>query len=340
MKAAVIQKHGDAGVLEFLDWPDPQPGPGEVLVRVRACALNRRDIWVRRGLREKRLPHILGTDVAGEVAALGPGVRGVAIGAKVLLYPVLTCGHCAFCLSGDDNACSEIKVLGGAVDGGYAELIAVPERNVFPLPAGLTFSEAASLPVAFLTAWHMLVTRCRVRPGEVVLVVGGASGIGSAAIQIAKLHGATVIATTGTDDKRQRCRDLGADHIVDHYKESIAEEVRRLTDDRGADVVFEHVGRATWPESLNALARKGRLAICGQTTGNEVTLDLMKFFAQNQTIHGTFIGTGSEFFELLRLVAAWRLRPVVDHVFPLAEAAQAHRRMEQGEHFGKIILAV
>lgn len=340
MKAAVIQKHGDAGVLEFLDWPEPEPGPGEVLVRVRACALNRRDIWVRRGLREKRLPHILGTDIAGEVAALGPGVQGLTVGAKVLLYPVLTCGRCAFCLSGEENACSELKVLGGAVDGGYAELITVPEKNVFALPAGLTFTEAASIPVAFLTAWHMLVTRCRVRPGEAVLVVGGASGIGTAAIQIARLFGATVIATAGSDDKRQRCRDLGADHTVDHYKQPVAEEVRRLTENRGADVVFEHVGPATWTESLRALARKGRLAICGQTTGNEVTLDLMGFFSQNQTIHGTFIGTGSEFFELLRLVSAGRLRPVVDHVFPLAEAAKAHRRMEEGEHVGKIVLSV
>lgn len=340
MKAAVIQKHGDAGVLEFLDWPEPEPGPGEVLVRVRACALNRRDIWARRGLREKRLPHILGTDIAGEVAALGPGVQGLTVGAKVLLYPVLTCGCCAFCLSGEENACSELKVLGGAVDGGYAELITVPEKNVFALPAGLTFTEAASIPVAFLTAWHMLVTRCRVRPGEVVLVVGGASGIGTAAIQIARLFGATVIATAGSDDKRQRCRDLGADHTVDHYKQPVAEEVRRLTENRGADVVFEHVGPATWTESLRALARKGRLAICGQTTGNEVTLDLMGFFSQNQTIHGTFIGTGSEFFELLRLVSAGRLRPVVDHVFPLAEAAKAHRRMEEGEHVGKIVLSV
>jgi len=340
MKAAVIQKHGDAGVLEFLDWPEPQPGPGDVLVRVRACALNRRDIWVRRGLREKRLPHILGTDIAGEVAALGPGVQGLTVGAKVLLYPVLTCGCCAFCLSGEENACSELKVLGGAVDGGYAELITVPEKNVFALPAGLTFTEAASIPVAFLTAWHMLVTRCRVRPGEVVLIVGGASGIGTAAIQIARLFGATVIATAGSDDKRQRCRDLGADHTLDHYKQPFAEEVRRLTENRGADVVFEHVGPATWTESLRALARKGRLAICGQTTGNEVTLDLMGFFSQNQTIHGTFIGTGSEFFELLRLVSAGRLRPVVDHVFPLAEAAKAHRRMEEGEHVGKIVLSV
>lgn len=340
MKATVIRKHGDADVLEYVDWPEPQPAPGEVLVRVRACALNRRDVWVRRGLRDKRLPNILGTDVAGEVAALGPGVRGLTAGEKVLLYPVLTCGRCAFCRGGGENSCVEIQVLGAAADGGYAELMVVPAGNVFAMPRAVTFTEAASIPVAFLTAWHMLVTRCQVRPGEAVLVMGGSSGIGSAAIQVAKLFGATVIATAGSDDKRQRCRDLGADVALDHYKQAVGEEVKRITDGRGADVIFEHVGRATWEESLTALARSGRLAVCGQTTGSEVTLDLMRFFAQNQTIHGTFVGTRTEFSELLRLVSAGRLRPVVDHVFSLADAAQAHRRMEQGGHFGKIVLAV
>lgn len=340
MKAAVIERHGEPDVIQHRDWPDPNPGPGEVLVRVRACALNHRDIWVRRGLREKRLPHILGTDIAGEVAALGPGASGLAIGSKVVLLPTLSCGRCEFCGIGAENSCPEIKVLGGAVDGGYAELIAVPARNVFSMPETLTFVEAAAIPVAFLTAWHMLVTRGGIRPGETVLVVGASSGIGSAAIQIAKLHGARVLATAGTTDKRQHCRDLGADETIDHYTQPISEEVRRLTDGRGADLVFEHVGPATWVESLKSLARRGRLLICGQTTGNEVTLPLIQFFAQNQTIHGIFIGTSGEFFEILRLVRAGRLRPVVDRVFPLSETAEAHRRMERGEHFGKIILSV
>lgn len=340
MKAAVIEAYGEADVIKYRAWPDPKPESGEVLVRVRACALNHRDIWVRRGLREKRLPLILGTDIAGEIAGLGPGASGPAIGSKVVLLPTLTCGRCEFCQAGADNACPEIKVLGGAVDGGYAELIAIPARNVFPMPETLTFIEAAAIPVAFLTAWHMLVTRGGIKPGETVLVVGASSGIGTAAIQIAKFHGARVLATAGTADKRKRCLDLGADETIDYRTQSISQEVRRLTHGRGADLVFEHVGPATWAESLKSLARRGRLLICGQTTGNEVTLPLIQFFAQNQTIHGTFIGTAGEFVEILRLVAAGKLRPVVDHVFPLSEAPEAHRRMEQGEHFGKIVLSV
>jgi len=340
VKAAVIERHGEPDVIRYGEWSEPRPGPGEVLVRVRACALNHRDIWVRRGLREKRLPLILGTDIAGEVAGLGPGTAGPAIGAKVVLLPTLTCGQCEFCRVGAENACPEIRVLGGAVDGGYAELIPVPARNVFAMPEGLTFVEAAAMPVAFLTAWDMLVTRGGVRPGETVLVVGASSGIGSAAIQIAKLHGARVLATAGTDDKRQRCDDLGADATIDHYAQRISDEVRRLTDGRGADLVFEHVGPATWAESLKSLARRGRLVVCGRTTGNEVTLPLIQFFAQNQTIHGTFIGTAGEFAEVLRHVGAGRLRSVPDKVYPLSEAAEAHRRMERGEHFGKIVLSV
>jgi len=263
-----------------------------------------------------------------------------ALASKVVLLPTLTCGRCEFCRAAADNSCPEIKVLGGAVDGGYAELIAVPARNVFPMPEGVTFIEAAALPVAFLTAWHMLVTRGGIRPGETVLVVGGSSGIGSAAIEIAKLHGARVLATAGTAEKRKRCVDLGADETIAHYTQSVSQEVRRLTDGRGADLVFEHVGPATWAESLKSLARRGRLVICGQTTGNEVSLHLIQLFAQNQTIHGTFIGTAGEFVEVLRHVGAGRLRPVVDKVFALPEAAEAHRRMERGEHFGKIVLSV
>ena len=338
MRAAVIERHGGPEVIELREWPDPRPAPGEILVRVRACALNRRDIWVRRGLREQRLPHILGTDVAGEVAS-SPGARSdLAVGTRVVLKPTLTCDRCEFCAAGRDNACVAIRMLGGAVDGGYAELISVPRVNVFPIPAPLSFVEAAAVPVVFLTAWHMLVTRATLRPGETVLVVAGASGVGSAAIQVARVHGARVFATAGSVAKRERARALGAEHAIDHHKESIADEVRRLTGGRGADVVVDHVGAATWAESLRALARGGRFVVCGNTTGNDVVLPLLQFYGQNQTLYGAYIGTAGEFGALLRAFATGLFKPVIDAVLPLTAATEAHRKLEQGDHFGKIVL--
>ncbi|PYM06390.1 MAG: alcohol dehydrogenase [Candidatus Rokuibacteriota bacterium] len=339
MKAAAIERHGGPEVIEVRDYPDPRPAPGEVLVRVRACALNHRDVWVRRGMREQRLPHILGSDIAGEVASVPGGRDRLAVGTRVVLKPTLTCGRCEFCKAGQDNACVAIRLLGGAVDGGYAELIAVPRANVFPIPRNLSFVEAAAIPVVFLTAWHMLVTRADLRPGETVLVVGGASGVGSAAIQVALVRGARVLATAGSEAKRKRALELGAEHAIDHHADSISSEARRLSGGRGADVVVDHVGAATWGESLRSLARRGRFVVCGSTTGDDVTLPLRQFFGQNQTIHGAFIGTAGEFGALLRVFAAGRFRPVLDAVLPLAQAADAHRKLEQGDHFGKIVLA-
>lgn len=336
----MIERHGGPEVIELREVPDPKPGNGEILVRVRACALNHRDVWVRRGMREPRLPHILGSDIAGEVAWTPPGRESFAVGTRVVLKPTLTCGACEFCRGGHDNACVAIRVLGGAVDGGYAELISVARANVYPMPPGLSFAEAAAIPVAFLTAWHMLVTRAALQPGESVLVVGAASGVGSAAIQVARALGARVLATAGTEAKRRRARELGAEHVVDHHRERIADEVRRLTGGRGADVVLDHVGAVTWTESLGSLARRGRFVVCGNTTGNDVTLPLIQFYAQSQTIHGAFIGTAGEFGALLRVFATGRFRPVVDCVLPLARAADAHRRLEEGDHFGKIVLTV
>jgi NADPH:quinone reductase-like Zn-dependent oxidoreductase len=338
VKAAVIERHGGPEVIEVREWPDPKPGPGEIVVRVRACALNHRDIWVRRGLRDTRLPHILGSDVSGEVVS-SPGGRGdLAVGTRVVLKPTLACGRCEFCAAGRDNACVALRILGGAVDGGYAELISVPRANAFPLPPPLSFVEAAAVPVVFLTAWHMLVTRAVLRPGETVLVVGGAGGVGSAAIQVARAHGARVFATAGSAPKRERARGLGAEQVIDHHETSIAGEVRRLTDGRGVDVVFDHVGAATWAESLGALARGGRLVVCGNTTGNDVVLPLLEFYRQNQTIHGASVGTAGEFGAVLRAFATRLFRPVVDAVLPLSAAAEAHRKLERGDHFGKIVL--
>jgi NADPH:quinone reductase-like Zn-dependent oxidoreductase len=268
MKAVRFHEHGGPDVLRFEDAPDPDPAPGEALVRVRACALNHLDIWERRGLPRVAIPmpHISGSDVAGDVvSAAAPDVPG---GQRVMLQPGISCGRCAACLSGRDNECDRYEVLGYRNHpGGYAELVKVPVQNLIPIPDRIGYVQAAAFPLTFLTAWHMLITRARLQRGEDVLVLAAGSGVGQAAIQIASTHGARVFATAGSDDKLARARALGAAAVIHHHKQDIAEEIKRLTNRRGVDVVIEHVGQATWPKSVRSLARGGRLVTCGATTG-------------------------------------------------------------------------
>jgi NADPH:quinone reductase-like Zn-dependent oxidoreductase len=338
VRAARFHVHGGPEVLAVESVPDPTPGPGQVLVRVRACALNHLDLWQRRGLDRVviPLPHISGADVAGEVVA-APGGE-VAPGARVLLQPGLSCGRCAACLDGRDNECRRYDVLGYQSDGGYAELVVVPAANVVPIPDGIPFASAAAFPLTFLTAWHMLVTRARVRPGETVLVVAGASGVGQAAVQIARLHGARVIATAGSAAKIERVRGLGADHVVHHHDEDVPAVVRGLTGKRGVDVVVEHVGQATWDRSVRALAPGGRLVICGNTTGWQAAVDLRFLFSRQLSLLGSYMGTKGELLAALPFFLAGRLTPLVDAVLPLDAAAEAHRRLERGDVAGKLVL--
>jgi NADPH:quinone reductase-like Zn-dependent oxidoreductase len=261
-------------------------------------------------------------------------------GDKVVLAPGVSCGQCAACAAGKDNECHKYTPLGYGRNGGCAEYVVAPEMNVLPMPAGLSFEEAAAVPLVFLTAWHMLVARARLQPGEEVLILGAGSGVGSAAIQIAKLTGARVIATAGSSAKLDKARELGADELINHAQQKISEEVRSLTGKRGVDVVFEHVGTATWEQSILSLAIGGRLVTCGATTGFAAQLDLRYLFARQLSLLGSYMGSRAELYTVLKLVGEKRLHPVIDRVFPLAEAAQAHRRMEQREQFGKIVLAV
>jgi NADPH:quinone reductase-like Zn-dependent oxidoreductase len=342
MKAVVIPKHGGPEVLQYTEVPAPQPGPTEVRVAVRACALNHLDLWVRRGLpgAQLALPLIPGSDIAGEVAEAGARVTRVHSGDKVVLAPGVSCGQCAACAAGHDNQCRKYTMLGYGFPGGCAEFVVVPEANVLPMPAGLSFEEAAAVPLVFLTAWHMLIARAQLQPGEEVLVLGAGSGVGSAAIQIAKLTGARVIATAGSRAKLDQARQLGADEVIHHGEQKIADEVKRLTGKRGVDVVFEHVGTATWEQSVLSLATGGRLVTCGATTGFAAQLDLRYLFVRQLTLLGSYMGSRGELYTVLKLVGEKRLRPVVDRVFPLAEAAKAHERLEQREQFGKIVLRV
>ena len=336
MKAIRFHAHGEVDVLRYEEVPDPEPQPGEVLVRVRGCALNHLDLFQRRGIPGITLPHVPGSDIAGEIVR--STVPSVDEGQRVMLQPGLSCGRCRACLSGNDNLCSSYDILGYRSEGGYAELVTAPAGNVIPLPDGVGFREAAAFPLTFLTAWHMLIARAMLRAGETVLVLAAGSGVGQAAIQVACLHGARVIATAGSEVKLARARELGAHEVINHYTQDIVEEVRRLTDRRGVDVVCEHVGEATWAAALKCLQRGGRLVTCGATTGPHVSIDLRHLFMKELSFLGSHMGTKGELLRASALFFEGRLRPVVDQVFPLEAAAEAQKRLERKEHFGKIVL--
>ncbi len=344
MRAALFRRHGGPEVLEIGDVPTPTPGPGEVQVRVSAVALNHIDLWLRRGLPSLKiaLPHISGGDVCGVVSALGAGVRGVAEGRRVVLNPGLSCGRCRACLDGRDNFCPDYQLLGEHNWGGQAEFVVVPAANLVPVPtgaAGISDAALASVPIAFITAWQMLIDRAQIRQGETVLVLAGGSGVGSAAIQIAKLYGARVIATASTAEKRAAAKALGADEAIEGG-ESLVAEVKRLTDRRGADIVVEHVGAATFPQSVVACARGGRIVTCGATAGFEPVLNLRYIFWRQLSILGSTLASKSRLFDVMDLVAAGRLKPVVDRVLPLADVATGHALLESRAVFGKIVLTL
>ncbi|GBC82379.1 Alcohol dehydrogenase [bacterium HR10] len=341
MKAVRFHEHGGVEVLRYEDVPEPKIGPTEVLVRVRACALNHLDLWLRRGLpgRSIPLPRIVGSDIAGEVAEVGSAVTRVKVGERVLISPGLSCGQCPACLNGRDNLCREYEVIGSSrSDGGYAEYVKVPEVNAVPIPDHISFEEAAAFPLVFLTAWHMLVTRAGVRPGETVLVIAAGSGVGMAAIQIAKLFGARVLATAGTDAKLQKAKELGADEVINHSTQDLLQEVKRLTDRQGVDIVIEHVGTAVFEKCILSLTPGGRLVTCGVTSGYETRLDIRYLFSRQLSLLGSFMGSKGELLEAFTFFVQGRLKPVIDRTFPLKEAAAAQRLMEERAHFGKIVL--
>jgi NADPH:quinone reductase-like Zn-dependent oxidoreductase len=338
MKAVRIHQFGGPEVLTYEDVPDPLLRTNEVLVRVRACSLNHLDVWVRKGLPGVKLPHILGSDVAGEVVEAGEYISGFKAGQRVLLAPMHYCGHCTQCVAGVQNQCRQFTALGNAVDGGNCELIAVPAANVIPIPDWLDFNQAASVPLVFLTAWHMLVGRAGIRPGQTVLVLGASSGVGIAAIQIAKLFHCRVITTAGDEAKLAKGRELGADYGINHYKQKISEEVRKITNKEGVDIVVEHVGAATWDESVKSLKSGGTLVTCGATTGPNVGIDLRHLFARQLTLLGSYMGTMGDLHEVLKHVFAGRLKPVVDRTFLLSELRAAHEYLEKSQMFGKIVV--
>jgi NADPH:quinone reductase-like Zn-dependent oxidoreductase len=340
MKAVRFHSHGGPEVLQYEDAPDPVARPGHVVVRVAACALNRLDLFQRNGLERVQipLPHISGADVAGTIDEAGEGVQDLSVGQRVMLQPGLSCGACAKCLSAMDHQCARYDVLGYQSEGGYAERVAVPAANVIALPDHIDFVKAAAFPLTFLTAWHMLFAGARLTSADTVLVVAAGSGVGQAAVQIAKSRRARVIATARGVEKCAQAVTLGADDVIDSTREDVVKRVRELTGGLGANIVIEHVGVATWGASVRSLARGGRLVTCGATTGFEATLDLRHLFARQLSFVGSYMGTKAELLRASEGFFAGLYAPVVDSTFPLREAAAAQRRLETGSQFGKIVL--
>lgn len=338
MKAIVIQEHGGLEKLRFEEIPTPEISESEVLVRVKACALNHLDIWIRRGIPGLPPPHIPGADVAGIIEKIGAAVKDIKAGERVVLNPNLTCGRCEYCQMGEDSLCVNFGILGEHAPGGYAEFVKIPAQNVLKLPDHISFDEAAAVPLVFMTAWRMVVTRAKVRPGEDVLVLAAGSGVGSAAVQIAKLCGARVFAAAGSEEKLQKAKELGADIHINYAKAEFDKEIWRLTHKRGVDVIIESIGQATWQKSLKALARNGRLVTCGATTGPIGETDIRTVFWKQLQILGSTMGTRRELHDVLKLVWAGKLRPVIAQTFPLQEAAKAQEMLEKREQFGKLLL--
>ncbi len=342
MRAVQLLGRGIAEPVAVREVPVPEAGDGEVLVRVRAAALNRVDIYMRdsgAGITHA-LPQIMGVDGAGTVEACGPGVSGVAAGDAVVIYPGLTCGACEFCRNGEPVLCTRIRILGEQTDGTLAERIAVPAGNLFPVPAGLSFAEAATLPTAYLTAWRMVVTKARVTAGDSVLIFGVGGGVSLAALQICRLLGARTIVTSGSDDKLERARALGADVAVNHRTADVVAAVMAATGKRGVDVVVDNVGQATWGWGMRSVVRGGRIVCCGATSGAHPSADLQRLFIRQIQVIGSTLGNPAELAELLAFVAERGLRPVVDRVFPLEETAAALDYLDAGQHFGKVVVRI
>jgi NADPH:quinone reductase-like Zn-dependent oxidoreductase len=343
MLAVTIRAHGGPEQILIDDVPRPAaPGPRDVVVALKATALNHLDLFVLQGLPgvPPAFPHVMGADGAGVVEAVGADVSAVRPGDRVVLNPGVSCGDCEYCRAGEHSLCTTFRLLGEHLPGTFAEAIRVPEANVEVIPAHVSWAEAAAFPLTFLTAWRMVVTRAAVRPGETVLIWGIGGGVALAALAIAKQRGARVIATSSSDAKLERARALGADHTVNHAAVDVVRAVRDLTARRGADVVIETAGEATWDRSLRALARGGRLVTCGATTGPTVGLDVRRLFWNQYSVLGSTMGNRAEFREVVGLLAGGALRPVVDAVMPVREARAAFERMASGHQFGKLVLDI
>jgi NADPH:quinone reductase-like Zn-dependent oxidoreductase len=339
VKAIAINEHGGIDKLTYQDIEDPKPSKDEVLVNVKASGVNHLDIWVRQGLAGKALqfPHILGCDIAGEIASKNKDFR---IGSRVMVYPGLSCGKCFYCKGGKENLCRKFSIIGGFSDvqGGYAEYVKVPLRNIVSIPSWFSFEEAACLGVSYLTSWNMLKST-NVSKGMTLLVYGAGSGVGSATIQLARAKGVKVITTVGDDRKVSMAKKIGANHVINRVEHDIVTEIMNITSE-GVDAVIDHVGASTWMTSLKSLKLGGRMVVCGATTGETANIEIRTVYNKQATIIGAYLGTKKELVEMMRFMQAKKIKPVIDSKFKLRDAAKAQSRMEKSEHFGKIILQI
>ncbi len=342
MRAIVFQEHGGPDVLTGVHRPDPVAAPGQVVVALEMAALNRLDLAIRKGLPGIKVarPHVLGSEGYGRVAALGDGVRHLAVGDPVVVTPGSSCLTCEACARGEDSLCRDYRMIGYQSPGCYAELVAAPATSVFPADDRLAPAEWAALPLVYLTAWRMLMSRARLAPGETVLVQAAGSGVGMAAIQIARLLQARVLATAGSAVKLEKARAIGAHEVIDYTTQDVAAEVKRLTGNRGVDVVIEHTGAATWPGSLGSLRRGGRLVTCGATDATPMAFDLRHLFVKQFELLGSYMGGRHELMEMMKLVGPGKLKPVIDTIFPLADAALSHHHLDSRAQFGKVVLSI
>ena len=345
MKAVYITEHGGTEVLKYGDLPEPIIGPTDIKVRVKACSINRVDAFTRAGIKGTRLrladPHILGGDVAGDVVEAGEAVTRLKAGDRVVVLPRVTCGQCQFCISADDELCTRPRQLGTTMNGGYAEYVGVPAVNAVKIPDTMAYDEASALPTVFVPVWNMLLRRARLQSWETVLVLSASSGVGSAAIQVAKnVLGATVIATTSTQEKALKARSLGADEVIVYTEEDIAEKSMAATDHRGVNVVVDHVGSDFWEMAMASMAPGGRYGICGVTTGYRADLHMGLLFVRSQTVFGVYMGRKEDFRQVVDSASKGLIRGVVDQTFPLADAADAHQALEDRNFFGKLVITV
>lgn len=340
MKAVVFHEHGGPGVLRYEDTPDPSPGRGEVLIEVKATSINHVDIFLRRGMPGVKvpMPKIAGSDASGIIRELGADVSGLKSGQRVTINPGISCGRCEFCAAGFSSQCVSYAMVGEHTDGAYAQLVKVPVHIVLPIPDSISFEEAAAAPLVFLTAWSMMVSKGNIRPGDDVLILGAGAGVGTAAIQIAKMVGCRIFVTASSDEKLERAKQLGADFLINYKSDEFDKKIRELTNKRGVDVVVDYIGADTWVRSLRSARRGGRVLTCGATTGFAPQTDLRQIFYRQVQVLGSTMGSHREFLDVMKCVFRGQLKPVIDRVLPLAEASKGHELIESRSVFGKIVL--